>query len=153
MPPGLTFKLFLTFLGMGTTLHAQPDGPPCPRDRSNGSWVTGTTMKDLWWEPETCNMQPVSSVQLSHCIRNRRIAFFGDSILRNIFHELIRVTQPELPAQQGSGQLKLLQGKAANMVKSKVGGYPHYSYKLGSSVVDIYYLHSTQLVRTSALYI
>ena len=147
MLPGTIF-FFLTF-GFCTILHAQPNGPSCTRDSSNGSWVDGTT---LWWKPETCSdMQPISSVKFSDCIRNRRFAFFGDSILRNIFHELIRLEQPELPVQLGSGQLRVLQGKAKNMRKVKTSGYPHYSYKLGAGVVDIYYLHSTLLVEQAAL--
>lgn len=59
---------------------------PCPSEMVG---VNAMCHVDLWkWDPSACPIKIKSSKDLQGLIRNRKVAFIGDSMVRNVYHAM-----------------------------------------------------------------
>jgi len=88
----------------------------------------------------------MSKEELGRAFTRRKIAFLGDSILRNIFCELIRLFEPniQLPLHN-AGSLRILQKLTKKVEKKTEGRTKYWRYSNFNFQIDIFYAHSTLL--------
>lgn len=118
------------------------------------NWTPVRKLNESWLQPRGRGVTPLTFNEFKLCAKRRRVAFFGDSILRNIYQELIRLDRPDnVPLLNGSGQLKLLaKSKTVKGLRfSKLLNQRYYTYTSGSTVVDFFDLRNTEVFRSVAV--
>lgn len=59
---------------------------PCPSDMAGANAMCHV---DLWkWSASTCQIKIKTSKELQGIIRNKKVAFIGDSMVRNVYHSM-----------------------------------------------------------------
>ena len=74
---------------------APGDPPACATgDAGAGRWEIDAFAPSSrpTWRPEACRLRPAGTTELRCALRGKRIAFLGDSLLRNLFHGLVHHT-------------------------------------------------------------
>ena len=67
---------------------AAPGDPPAcgTGDAGAGLWQTMGSSARPTWRPEACQLRAAGTTELRCALRGKRIAFLGDSLVRNLFH-------------------------------------------------------------------
>jgi len=118
----------------------------------------------LTWKTETCNSDLLPVQESVTCLSGRKIAFMGDSILRNIFVQFILLQEAggiQIPGKVrekvNNGAIRYIlnySSKLRKVVESpniakKRGGkrkrirLSYWSYRTGDVHIDMFYAHST----------
>lgn len=62
-----------------------------PACHETGQWDTSSGVP--WWLPSNCTLRRFTPVDVHSCLRNKTVAFFGDSLLLDIFEAVLRLVQ------------------------------------------------------------
>lgn len=102
----------------------------------------------LTWLTKTCNSSLVSGSEFRDSLRGRKIGFFGDSILRNMFGEVLSILEPSVNTlSQNAGNIRYLSKQTKNLSRKHSGKFKYWSFVKESLQLDIFYAHSTKILQ------
>lgn len=108
----------------------------------------------LNWRDPTCNSAILKKTGVSTCLAGRKIVFLGDSILRNMFVQLIKLFEPDIQVPTiNNGSIRKVAKQTKNLFRDILPGVEKekknlvkfWSYRnLNHQIkVDIFYSHGT----------
>ncbi|KAG9279797.1 N-acetylneuraminate 9-O-acetyltransferase [Astyanax mexicanus] len=66
------------------------------RDTCDWLLSSGRFLGDSVWQPYGCMMHKYKSIEAKTCLNNKRIAFIGDSRIRQLFYSFIKIINPDI---------------------------------------------------------